>query len=400
MQNSFSIERAQSYWRFVPSGEGKHNTVELAQLPDRELEPLWDRAFASRFLRYPEEDSFMQVMAESFHGKQILSIGSGMGFHEIYYQKHGAHITCCDIVPSNLEVIRRISKIKGLSAIKTIPSDNSAQETFNGPFDVAFVYGSLMAMPADDQRRLLAQVKKALRPSGRIVLMLYTWDFAKSTCGWDSTADFDPLVFARASDPSVAEEHCPWSDWHDDAKLLDLAGPDMRITHRQLWQQGLFVWYGLEFGTASDDPLSFFDRAKFLEGMPVAELRPDSFEPVASRIATVGHGLLVETGTDPFAYAVKSSMCEPVKSFNAVRADISLFDGGVSLGVLDVASQSFLNTACVTVQGRQSIVMPVPVNLSNFQMILSNHRLAGPGSSSFVLHRMELINRPSCSGGL
>jgi len=107
MEKSFSIERAQSYWRFVPSGEGKHNSVELAQLPDGELERLWDRAFASRFLRYPEEDSFMQVVAESFKGQQILSIGSGMGFHEIHYQKHGARVTCCDIVPSNLEVIRR-----------------------------------------------------------------------------------------------------------------------------------------------------------------------------------------------------------------------------------------------------------------------------------------------------
>ena len=210
MQKTFSIERAQSYWRFVPSGEGKHNSAELAQLPTAELERVWDRAFASRFLRYPEEDAFMQVMAESFRGRQVLSIGSGMGFHEIYYRKHGAHVTCCDIVPSNLEVIRRIGRIKDLPSIKTIATSNSAKEIFRGPFDVAFVYGSLMAMPSDDQRQLLAQVKKALRPNGRIVLMLYTWEFAKSTCGWASPEDFDPLVFARASDPSVAEEHCPW----------------------------------------------------------------------------------------------------------------------------------------------------------------------------------------------
>ncbi len=398
MENTFSIERSRSYWRFVPSGEGKHNSVELAQLADGDLLGVWDRAFESRFLRYPEEDCFMQVMAESFRDKQILSIGSGMGFHEIYYQEHGAHVTCCDIVASNLEVIRRICAIKGLAPVETISTTNSAEETFAGPFDVVFIYGSLMAMPLDDQRKLLARLKAALRPNGRIVLMLYTWQFVKSTCGWSSPADFDPLVFAKASDPSVAEEHCPWSDWHDDAKLLDVAGSDMRITQRQLWQQDFFVWYTLEFGTKKSAPREFFDRARLLEGTPVGELHLASFEPAAARAASVGPGLLVETGNEPFAYALTSPVHESLTNVNAVRADISVFGGGLSLGLLDVARQTFLNTACVTVQGRQTIVMPIPSVLPDFQVIFSNHRTAGPGSSSFLLHRAELISRPSVVG--
>jgi SAM-dependent methyltransferase len=212
MSTVFDIKRSQSYWRFVPSGEGKHNSAELIELPDVELERIWDRAFASRFLRYPEEECFIRQMAAEFKNKRILSIGSGMGFHEIYYQQRGARVTCCDIVETNLQVIRRICTIKGLEPIQTIISADSSRESFEGPYDVAFIYGSLMAMPAAEQRHLLTQVRKALHPDGQIVLMLYTWKFAESTCGWNSPAEFDPLIFAKASDPTTEGEHCPWSD--------------------------------------------------------------------------------------------------------------------------------------------------------------------------------------------
>src|SRR5436309_15197281 len=101
----FSFERARTYWRFAPSGKGKHDTAALAKLTDAQLETLWNDAFVSRFLRYPEEDCFAQVAAASFRNKRVVSVGSGLGFHEIYYQRYCAQVTCCDNVDSNLDVI-------------------------------------------------------------------------------------------------------------------------------------------------------------------------------------------------------------------------------------------------------------------------------------------------------
>lgn len=398
MNTSFDIERSKSYWRFVPSGEGKHNSAELAGAPDSELESTWDRAFASRFLRYPEEDRFMQVMAASFKDKQILSIGSGMGFHELYYRRHGAHVTCFDIVPTNLEIIRRVAAIKGLPPIETFCGADSFWPKFDRTLDVAFIYGSLMAMPAGEQRQLLERVKSALRPDGTIVLMLYTWKFAESTCGWRSPSDFDPTVFARASDPSVGAEHCPWSDWHDDAKLLDLAGPGMRITRRQLWQHGLFVWYELAFGAPGEAPLEFFDRKTLAQGSSSADLPASAFQPAASRAVMGIQGLIVETDAAPFGYAAISPVLKPPAppdQPNTLRADVSLLKGGISVGLLDTASQTFVNTAILTEQGRHNLVMPLPRGLSDYQVIFSNHRADGPAPSSFVLHRVELARRES-----
>ena len=401
MTDTFDLERSQSYWRFIPSGEGKHNSAELAQLPGDELQGIWRRAFASRFHRYPEEDCFVQVMAESFRDRDVLSIGSGMGFHEIYYQRHDARVTCCDIVESNLDVIRRVCALNGLPPIQTILSGEASGPRFDRPFDVGFVYGSLMTMPPDKQRRLLSHVRSALEPDGEMVLMLYTWKFVESTCGWKSPAEFDPTVFARASDPSVEEEHCPWSDWHDDRKLLGLVGPGMRITRRQLWQQGLFVWYALEFGETDEEPTEFFDQDRLLDGVERVDLPLGAFEAAAARVTEGEDGLLIETEEGPFGYALVFPPYNPSSAAvqpNALRADISLLNGGISVGLLDVASQTFLNTASTTDPGRHGLIVPLPSELSDCQVIFSNHRTDGSGSSSFLLHHVEFVERSSVIG--
>lgn len=399
---AYNLERAQRYWRFVPSGEGKHNTEQLARLSDAELKQVWDRAFDSRFMRYPEEDCFMQVMAESFRGKKILSIGSGMGFHELYYQSRGADVTCCDIVETNLEIIHRMAAIKGLPAVKTIATEDTTRETFGGPYDVCFVYGSLMAMPAEQQRSLLARLKASLKRDGQIVLMLYTWKFAESTCGWNSREDFDPLVFARASDPSVGAEHCPWSDWHDDAKLLELAGAGMHITRKQLWQQGLFVWYTLEFGRSQEEPKEYFDRDALGAGQITMELPLSAFQPVGSIVSRQADGALrVDTGSAPFTYALVSPPCTPAQAGsqpNALVADITVLEGGVSAGVLDIAAQKFVNTAILIEPGRHMMLLPLPGNLPSHKIILSNHSVKGPCSSSFLVHAVRLVRRDSVVG--
>jgi SAM-dependent methyltransferase len=387
----FDLDRSRQYWRFVPSGLGKHDTAALAHLPDAEVEALWNRAFTSRVMRYPEEDCFMQVMAPQLRDARVLSIGSGMGFHELYYARCGARVVCCDIVDTNLAVIRRMAARKRVNGVSTILSDGM-DPAFGGPYDVAFIYGSLMAMPTEDQRALLAGVRRVLVPSGWLVLMLYTWKFAATTCGWTSPEQFDPEVFATASDPSVGSEACPWSDWHDDEKLLALAGPDVAISRRQLWQQGLFVWYTLQGGERSATPQPYFDEQRLLQADTVHTLMPADFRPVSAVTSTEAEGLHVQTGEEPFAYAAASPP-RRVAGENAIRVEVTLASGGLSAGVLDVAKQTFVNSVAVTDAGRRPFVVPLPPDLSLYQIIYSNHRGAGGGSSSFTVHRTEAISR-------
>lgn len=392
-ESQFAIEKSRSYWRHAPSGAGKHDTAVLSTAPDDVLLATWDEAFRSRFRGYPEEMTFARVFAPSVAGRRLLSVGSGLGFHEIYYQSKGASVTCADIVPSNLEVIRRVSRLKGTGEVRTILLDGDADFPA-AAFDVVFIYGSLMAMPEADQRALLARAANALAAGGRIVLMLYTWEFVRRTCGWESKEQFDPTVFARASDPTVGDEACPWSDWHDDEKLLALAGPGLAVTRRQLWNDDLYVWYELQRATAIAQPSAFFDEDSHFGGRLVQDIDAGAFAPDDATLSVVSGRREFLTGEAPFAYAAVSTshraLADP--AVNAVDVRLTLDEGSVSVGLLDCRRSTFAASAIVAAAG------PVRVRLlprefpAEYQIVISNHQATGrPGRSRFVLHSASSV---------
>lgn len=394
----FDLAKSRVYWRHAPSGEGKHDTAALLELDDHALEQIWNNAFAKRFAQYPEEDVFLRRMASEFAGKRVLSIGSGLGLHEIYYQLHGARMTCCDIVASNLDVIRRVAAIKGAQGIETLVS-RGADQDLGGPFDVVFIYGSLMTMPEPLQRELLARAMAALVAGGRIVLMLYTWEFARGTCGWSSRDEFDPVAFARASDPSVGAEHCPWSDWHDDAKLEALVDGKMHVRRRQLWNQDWFSWHELS-SERTDDPEPFFAQEELLAVRVVREFPLDAFHLAEAEVASRDGALAVATKPNNFAYAL---VTEPLSgsaadgAANALLVDAELHDGGFSVGLLDEEKNAFTAAAPVWQPGRMRHVIAVARMPRQFRIVVSNHRPGAPAASRFDLFRVALLERETAA---
>jgi hypothetical protein len=124
-KQSFDLEASRRYWRNAPSGAGKHDTSSLIAMSDDQLLTIWLDGFRKRFAVYPEEDQFLAAMSREFAGKRMLSIGSGLGFHEMVYASHGARITCCDIAPSNLAIIKRVAGLRGVTPIDTFVLDGS-----------------------------------------------------------------------------------------------------------------------------------------------------------------------------------------------------------------------------------------------------------------------------------
>ena len=382
----FNPDRARSYWRHAPSGKGKHDTTVMAALPDAELAAEWDAAFVARFRAYPEEDAFIQSFADSVSGQQLLSIGSGLGFHELYYASAGATVTCADIVPSNLRVIERVAAIKGLPGVRTVAIEGDVFDP-DFSFDTLFVYGALMHMPRDHQRRLFQNANRRINPGGRIVLMLYTWTFVSEMCGWTSPDQFDPVAFGRKSDPSVGEEACPWADWHDDAALREVTGPEWSITRKQTWNRDYFVWYEL----TRDAPQSagFFDedapRGTVLQTIGGAELVP------GDAVADAGLPGAFTTSSNQMHYA---AMTQPItvtqrERVNAVSVAIELHSGCVSIGILDVAAQRFVSSVVINAIGAAHatlIVEPLPPTC---QVIVSNHHDSTPGVSRFHVHAVD-----------
>jgi 2-polyprenyl-3-methyl-5-hydroxy-6-metoxy-1,4-benzoquinol methylase len=395
-QDDFDLKSSRAYWRFAPSGAGKHDTSLLLNLTDAEVTGDWDDAFKQRFLRYPEEDEFLRQMSHEFAGKRVLSIGSGLGLHEIYYQLHGAQVTCCDIVASNLSVIERVAAAKGAAGMHFIVSSGPDHD-LRGPYDIVFIYGSLMTMPQTLQRKLIGRCIASLASEGSIILMLYTWEFARATCGWSSPDEFDASAFARVSDPSVGGEHCPWSDWHDGDKLSELTAGTMFITRRQLWNQGWFVWYELRRNPVSQ-PSRFFDPARLCAHIWTYEIELSELTTANATAQIRQDALAVETTRNSTDYALLSGQFRPgTESFaaNAILVDVDLDQGGLSIGLLEAEKSTFSFSQAVWQQGRHQHVFAFDCVDTQFKLIISNYRPVDPGISRFVLHRLAVLQRPT-----
>jgi predicted O-methyltransferase YrrM len=388
---AFDLDTSRTYWRYAPSGAGKHDTVTLAAQRDKELCATWDDGFLKRFRGYPEEAEFLRVMAKEFSGRKILSIGSGIGLHEIYYALHGASVTCCDIVPSNLEFISRVARTKKVRDLQTLVSTGANQD-LGGPYDIIFLCGSLMTMPETMQRQLLSRCVSALHPEGKLIFMLYTWEFARATCGWESPDEFDPAIFARASDPSVGSEHCPWSDWHDEAKLLALVGDQFHVTRQQLWNQGWYVWYELSRQAPAARAGHFFDPSDVAAGRVVATV---PLSPMV--VAEAEMALLVTTTANNFSYALvgpAQAQTRETAPVDTIVVEATLEDGAFSIGVLDEAKNSFVFSQGIWQPGRHRHVFSCGRLPARYRVIVSNFRHGAPAKSQFLLHRIEFLEKP------
>lgn len=387
---NFDFEQSRRYWRLAPSGAGKHDTSSLESYDESAFVAEWRTGFQSRFANYVEEDEFLAVMGEEFANQRILSIGSGLGFHESYYASKGARITCYDIVPTNLTSIRRISALLGLEIETELLGPDTV---FDLEADCVFLYGSLMTMPRDEQRGLLERAARTLAPGGRIILMLYTWEFARATCGWNNPDQFDPLVFARASDPSVGEEHCPWSDWHDDARLLELAPEGFMVKRRQFWQHNWFVWYEIALAPAGN-VTGFFDPGR-LGGEQTGLIAPDTFVPAAATAEATPSGLRITTEANIASYAALSPPV-PQNNGNVLSVRCTLHSGTISIGVLDEAAGNFIASSAVRDAGDNLVRIALPESNRDIRVIFSNFRDT-PAWSAFTVETATLGHRQSAS---
>jgi SAM-dependent methyltransferase len=391
LEPRFDLDRARQYWRHAPAGAGKLDTRRLAD-SSWDID-VWHRAWRSRLLNYPEEEQFLRSFAARVKHRRIVSVGSGLGFHEIFYASAGADVTCCDIVPSSLEVIARAAAVHAIP-IGTFCRPDLTAQPLPGSADIAFVYGCLMHMPIDAQRALLARATEALRPGGSVVLMVYAWEFARRSCGWSDRSQFDPLVFARASDPTVGNEPCPWSDWHDDAKLLDLAGPGARIVRRQPWNDGQFLWYELQWTPRRRGPEPFFKPDALERGTELVRLPRCEFTAAAAQVSHGWRRTKVRMPASRGSYALVSSTIAAPAGGNALTVDLTLEAGAVSVALLDSSTQQFVGVAVRTTPGRQSVLLLADPLPDPFCAVISNHQSAAPAPGAFSLHAARVLRRP------
>jgi SAM-dependent methyltransferase len=118
-----------------------------------------------RYAIYP----WLPEAAEFRHhrGERVLEVGCGTGCDLLQFAKHGAHATGVDITPAHLELAGH--RVNGLATVKEADARNLPFP--DASFDYVYSHGVLHH--SDDPRKIVEEIFRVLRPSGRFNVHVY-----------------------------------------------------------------------------------------------------------------------------------------------------------------------------------------------------------------------------------
>lgn len=237
------FETLRSKWVEVPVGsannEDRRRIDELLALSDDELLALWSksREIMTTGTRFSVRGWYHLLYADVLRGRKVLDVGCGLAFDSITFAQHGAKVTFVDIVQTNLEIVRRLCNILGLTDVGFLyMKDIQALSALEPDFDVVLCMGSLHHAPLEIIRAESRELLKRLKIGGRWIQLAYP----KKRWVREGRLPFD--IWGSFTDGAGT----PWAEWYDLPKLLRLLEPaefDVILYHE--FNNGDFNWFDL-----------------------------------------------------------------------------------------------------------------------------------------------------------
>lgn len=197
-----SIEDVKRYWDGRPCNI-RHSTKPVGS---REY---FDEVEARKYFVEPHIPAFAQF--ESWKGKKVLEIGSGIGTAVIGFARAGAQVTAVDVSEKSLELAMQRAEIFGLKDRVRFYHGNAEELTKFMPveaYDLVYSFGVIHHTPHPE--RVIEQVKSFVKPGSTVKIMVYhrrswkvLWIFLRY--GWGRFWKLKQLIATH----SEAQTGCP-----------------------------------------------------------------------------------------------------------------------------------------------------------------------------------------------
>jgi SAM-dependent methyltransferase len=199
-------------WREAPRGsdvDGRVYSSDLLRLGEQEFLSTWSDMAARR--AGGELGWLGPLYLDTFRGRRVLELGSGLGFDGLRFAEAGVSWTFADIVADNLAVIRRVAELKGLSERVRfhLIGDDLSFASLPRDYDVIWAFGSLMNVPFDLVRRESLDALGHLKPGGRWMELVYPRE------RWLREGALPFEKWGMLTDG----ERTPWVEWYDIEKV-------------------------------------------------------------------------------------------------------------------------------------------------------------------------------------
>jgi SAM-dependent methyltransferase len=215
-----TLSRLAARWHVVPtSSRDRESTAHWLQLPDDEFLARWERARADTTAGrrgFELRGWFYAVYGPWAAGKKILEVGSGIGIDGVALAEAGAKMAFVDICSSNLDVVRRIWRLKGLGRPTCLHLTRFDDlDSLDSDFDAVVAFGSLHHIDAVEGKPEFEALARRLKPGGRFIMHAYPVQ------RWIDEGRLPFEEWGEKTDGAGT----PWAEWYDTRKLLSQLRP-------------------------------------------------------------------------------------------------------------------------------------------------------------------------------
>lgn len=208
-------------WGTVPAaGPDRLTTADLMAMDDDRLVSTWWRAVhaATTGPNHDVRGWYHTLYKDVLRGKKVLDVGAGLGMDGISFALAGARVTLLDIVPGNIELLRRVSSLLDLppGAVEfCVLEDYDSIDRLGEDYDVVWAQGSLINAPFEAMREECAALLRRLPVGGRWIELAYPRQ------RWEREGSLPFDQWGVKTDGAGT----PWVEWYDLDKLRARLAP-------------------------------------------------------------------------------------------------------------------------------------------------------------------------------
>jgi len=105
----------------------------------------------------------------AIEGKTLLDMACGDGWTTLYFARSGAQVSCCDISPKCIELVRRYAETNDLASRINAEVMNAEEMSYpDEAFDYVFVNAGLHHT---DLSKSVAEIRRVLKPGGKLAMV-------------------------------------------------------------------------------------------------------------------------------------------------------------------------------------------------------------------------------------
>ena len=142
----------------------------LRQRSDPGACPYSQRVFLDLPRPFLRRETLLDILAP-MPGEHVLEVGPGTGYYSLAVAREtapGGRLIAFDLQQSMLDVLMGRAEAAGITNIEPIQGDAQTLPFPDAAFDAAYLVATLGEIP--DQRRARREVRRVLKPGGRLVV--------------------------------------------------------------------------------------------------------------------------------------------------------------------------------------------------------------------------------------